>query len=63
MDKSTRIRLYLFIAVLFFTISLFELDFDDLTWAKNSKTYIRMMIATLVYIVIFISSKKLNKNS
>lgn len=61
MDKSIRIRIYLVIAATFFFISLFKLDFDDLSWTKNSRIYIRMLVAVLVYIVIFLSNKKLNK--
>ncbi|MBA6157021.1 hypothetical protein H3Z83_10875 [Tenacibaculum sp. S7007] len=61
MNKPTRIRIYLAIAATFFFISLFKLDFDDLSWTKNSRIYVRMLVAVLVYIVIFLSSKKLNK--
>ncbi len=61
MNKLTRIRIYLAIAATFFFISLFKLNFDDLSWAKNSQAYVRMLVAVLVYIVISVSSKKLNK--
>ena len=64
MNKSTRIRIYLAIAATFFFISLFNLDFDDLSWGKNSQSYIRIVVAVLVYIAIFLTDKKLkNKNS
>lgn len=64
MDKPKRIKIYLLIAATFFLINASNLDFKDLSWNRNSKNYVRMIVAISVYILIFLGSKKLtNKNS
>ena len=62
MNKERRIRIYLIIAFTIFFINLLNVDFDNLAWNINSKHYINMIVATVVFAIIFILNKK-NNNS
>ena len=62
MNKERRARIYLIIAFTIFFINLLNVDFNNLAWQINSKHYINMLVATVVFAVIFILNKK-NNNS
>lgn len=62
MNKERRVRIYLIIAFTIFFINLLNVDFDNLAWNINSKHYINMLVATVVFAIIFILNKK-NNNS
>ncbi|MCT4698962.1 MULTISPECIES: FUSC family protein [Tenacibaculum] len=62
MNKERRARIYLIIAFTIFFINLLNVDFDNLSWVINSKHYVNMLIAVLVFAIIFILNKK-NNNS
>ena len=62
MNKERRVRIYLIIAFTIFFINLLNVDFNNLAWQINSKHYINMLVATVVFAVIFILNKK-NNNS
>lgn len=63
MNRTRRARLYLIIASTIFFINLFNLDFDNLSWDVNKSYYINMIVATIVWIAIFVLIKKNKTNS
>ncbi len=62
MNKERRVRIYLIIAFTIFFINLLNVDVANLSWINNSKHYINMLVAALVFTIIFILNKK-NNNS
>lgn len=62
MSKERRARIYLILAFTIFFINLLNVDMDNLSWDLNSKHYINMIVATVVFAIIFILNKK-NNNS
>ena len=62
MSKERRVRIYLILAFTIFFINLLNVDMDNLSWDLNSKHYINMIVATVVFAIIFILNKK-NNNS
>ena len=62
MNKERRARIYLIIAFTIFFINILNVDFDNLSWEINSKHYINMLVASVVFAIIFILNKK-NNNS
>ncbi|CAM1353828.1 hypothetical protein BA195_11335 [Tenacibaculum soleae] len=62
MNKERRVRIYLIIAFTIFFINLLNVDVANLSWESNSKHYINMLVAALVFTTIFILNKK-NNNS
>ena len=62
MNKERRARIYLIIAFTIFFINLLNIDLDNLSWQTNSKYYINMLVAIVVFAIIFIINKK-NNNS
>ena len=62
MNKERRVRIYLIIAFTIFFINLLNVDFDNLAWNINSKHYINMIVATVVFAIIFILNKKKNNS-
>ena len=62
MNKERRVRIYLIIAFTIFFINLLNVDFDNSAWNINSKHYINMIVATVVFAIIFILNKKKNNS-
>lgn len=58
MNKERRVRIYLIIAFTIFFINLLNVDVANLSWVNNSKHYINMLVAALVFTTIFILNKK-----
>lgn len=55
-------KIYLIIAAAMFFISLFRLDFENLSWIHNKDHYIGMLFSLLAFVLIYITAKgKLNK--
>lgn len=62
MSNINRYRIYLIIAVVLFFVSLFRVDFDNLSWNHNESHYIGMLFSAIAFVVIYVFIKKKLEN-